>query len=226
MAALDVVHNRIVQAGLGEACLELHSTKASKGTVMKELAAALDASLQSVAAPTTSTQRLPQVRNTLSEYVDAVHTPYGTLGISPFRAYGQLGQVLTAPRLQYSGDFQNVILDQLDQTVRDLKDLNATSIPIGAPAVHACRDSPKTFYSADDLHDIQNFDRDLDRRIGELRVLAESVEKSYGFPSLGKFHDVDTAVEIAEQCSARPRCAPIDVLNSEAWNTPPAEATI
>lgn len=51
MAALEVVHRRIVQAGLGEACLELHSTKANKRAVMKELAASLDASLQSVAAP-------------------------------------------------------------------------------------------------------------------------------------------------------------------------------
>src|SRR5215813_3341928 len=68
MAALEVVHNRLVQAGLGEACLELHSTKANKRTVMKELAAALDASLQGIAAPTASTKRLPLVRTTLSEY--------------------------------------------------------------------------------------------------------------------------------------------------------------
>ena len=48
MAALDVVHSRLVKAGLGEFCLELHSTKASKRGVMRSLAAAIDASLQSV----------------------------------------------------------------------------------------------------------------------------------------------------------------------------------
>ena len=46
MAALEVVYNRLVEAGLGEFCLELHSTKANKRTVMKDIAAALDASLQ------------------------------------------------------------------------------------------------------------------------------------------------------------------------------------
>ena len=51
MAALEVVHSRLVQAGLGEFCLELHSTKANKRAVMKEIAAALDASLQRAAAP-------------------------------------------------------------------------------------------------------------------------------------------------------------------------------
>jgi very-short-patch-repair endonuclease len=224
MAALDVVHSRIVQAGLGEACLELHSTKANKRTVMKELAAALDASLQGVAAPTVSTQRLPQVRNTLSEYVQAVHTPYGSIGISPFRAYGELGRVLGAPRLKYSGAFENVSLEQLDQTLRDLEDLAATSIPIGTPAEHAWRDSTKTFYSEDDLQDIQDVARDLDMRIGELLALARTVENNYGFPALRTFDDVDTAVEVARTMQRSPG-APIDVLNSEAWNAPPAEAT-
>jgi predicted ATP-dependent serine protease len=46
MAALQVVHSRLVNAGLGEFCLELHSTKANKRAVMQELAASLDASLQ------------------------------------------------------------------------------------------------------------------------------------------------------------------------------------
>ena len=48
MAALEVVHSRLVEGGLGEFCLELHSTKANKRGVMRSLAAAIDASLQSV----------------------------------------------------------------------------------------------------------------------------------------------------------------------------------
>src|SRR5262249_45838309 len=94
MAALQVVYNRLVSVGLGEFCLEIHSTKANKRAVMKELASALDASLQRVAAPTLSTQRLPQVRATLTEYAYAVHAPHGVLGLSPYRVYGELSKVL------------------------------------------------------------------------------------------------------------------------------------
>jgi very-short-patch-repair endonuclease len=224
MAALEVVHSRIVHAGLGEACLELHSTKANKRTVMTELAKALDASLQGVAAPTTSTQRLPQVRNTLSEYVQAVHEPYGTLGISPFRAYGDLGRVLAAPRLKYSGSAENVALNELEQTVRDLEDLAATSIPIGTPAKHAWRDSTKTLYSEDHLQDIKELARELAGQIDELVPVAEAIEKSYGLPELRTFHDVETAIEVASAMQRSPG-APVEVLNSEAWNAPPAEAT-
>ena len=66
-AALEVVHSRLVQAGLGEFCLELHSTKAQKRKVIQGLAAALDASLEPIVAPTASTQRLPHVRHSLNE---------------------------------------------------------------------------------------------------------------------------------------------------------------
>ena len=121
---------------------------------MKELAASLDASLQSVAAPTISTQRLPQVRNTLSEYVAAVQDPFGTLAMSPYRAYGELGRVLSAPRASISGAVDKVTLDQLNQAVRDLQDLAATSAPIGIPSEHAWRESTRTFYSEDNCENI------------------------------------------------------------------------
>src|SRR5262245_35663139 len=90
MAALDVVHSRLVKAGLGEFCLELHSTKASKRTVMRSLAAAIDASLEPVTVGLQAGAALPGVRATLNDYVRALHAPHGTLGMTPFEAYGAL----------------------------------------------------------------------------------------------------------------------------------------
>jgi hypothetical protein len=103
MAALSVVHARLVAAGLGEFCLELHSTKANKRAVMQALGAALDASLQGVAAPTASTERLPAVRATLADYVRAVHAPHGALGASPYQGYGEYGRVMGAPARRTPG---------------------------------------------------------------------------------------------------------------------------
>jgi hypothetical protein len=97
MAALQVVHSRLVSAGLGEFCLELHSTKANKRAVMQELAASLDASLQQFAVPTVSTKHLPHVRTGLTEYANAVHTPYGALGISPYHASENSASCSTRP---------------------------------------------------------------------------------------------------------------------------------
>jgi very-short-patch-repair endonuclease len=224
MAALEVVHSRIVQAGLGEACLELHSTKANKRTVMKELAASLDASLQGLAVPTVSTQRLPHVRQMLSDYVEAVHAPRAALNFSPYRVYGELGKLLSAPRLKCSGQTANVTFEQLQQTVRDLNDLAATSVPIGRPSSHAWRDSTKSFYSEDDLESIAELSRALEQRSAECMSLAEAVKQTYGFPRLESFKDIETGVALANAMHRSPG-APLDVLNNDAWNAPPSEAT-
>jgi len=224
MAALEVVHNRLVQAGLGEACLELHSTKANKRTVMKELAAALDASLQGIAAPTASTQRLPLVRTTLSDYVKAVHTPYGVLGIAPYRAYGALGRVLSAPRLKYNGPVEALSLDQVDQTVRDLQDLAAASTVIGTPAEHPWRDTTKTFYSEDDLLSIDELARDLTARLSGLIQQVAAIQQAIGLPEIRTFGDIEAAAGIASVLRRSPG-APMAVLQNDAWNSPPAEAT-
>src|SRR5262249_43619088 len=141
MAALQVVHSRLVNAGLGEFCLELHSTKANKRSVMQELSMTLDASLQRVVAPTLSTQRLPQVRAGLAEYVNAVHAPYGILGLTPYRAYGELGAVLHAPRVKYSGAVDRITQAQLNETVRTLNDLAVAAEVVGDPRVHPWRDT-------------------------------------------------------------------------------------
>jgi very-short-patch-repair endonuclease len=223
MAALEVVHNRLVHAGLGDSCLELHSTKANKRTVMTEIARALDASLQGIAAPTASTQRIPQVRTTLSDYVSAVHTPFGLLGISPYRAYGDLGKVIDAPRFSYSGAADAVTHDQLQQTIRDLEDLTATSDPIGVPANHSWRDANKTFYTEQDLDLIRDLCSQLGQDLKELIEASAQVQERFSLPSIDALSDIKVALEIATVIRQSPG-APLAVLSSEAWNSPPAQA--
>lgn len=223
MAALEVVHNRLVQAGLGDSCLELHSTKANKRTVMTEIARSLDASLQGIAAPTASTQRIPQVRTTLSDYVAAVHTPFGLLGISPYRAYGDLGKVIDAPRFTFSGAADAVTLDQLEQAIRDLEDLAATSAPIGVPASHPWRDANKTFYTEQDLDVIEDLCSGLVGKLTELIESSAQVQQRFSLPPIKVLTDIDVATEIASVIKQSPG-APLAVVTSDAWNSPPAQA--
>jgi len=117
MAALEVVHRRLVQAGIGEFCLELHSSKANKRAVMKGLSAALDASLQPIAGTTGTGHRLPVVRGALSDYVRAVHEPFGALGKSPYGVVGELGTVLQAPKIKLDADISKVTAEDLAASV-------------------------------------------------------------------------------------------------------------
>jgi very-short-patch-repair endonuclease len=223
MAALEVVYERLVKAGFGEFCLELHSTKANKRAVMKELASALDASFQSVAAPRSSTERLPLVRNTLTEYARAVHTPFGALGASPYRVYGELGRVIAAPRVKLEGRIDAVSREQLEQAARDLHDLAATAGEIGVPARHPWRDTTRTFYSPDDLEAARETAADAAARATELARRAAGVAEAFGLPPVTGLADVDTAAEVASVLARSPG-APLAVLRNGAWNAPPAEA--
>ncbi len=225
MAALSVVHDRLVRAGLGEFCLELHSTKANKRAVMKELAAALDASLQRVAAPTASTQRLPSVRAALNEYVRAVHAPFSSLGVSPWRAFGELGVVLDAKRVRYGGPVDGgILLTQIEDAARRLRDLAAAAAPIGAPAQHPWRDTTRTFYSAADLEMIDDLARRAIAAFEEVRSAAAAVEASYGLPAPRSPADVAATAAIAATLARSPG-APPAVLANAAWNAAPHAAT-
>jgi very-short-patch-repair endonuclease len=225
MAALDVVYRRLVRAGLGEFCLELHSTKANKRAVMQELAAALDASLQRVAAPTVSTQRLPGVRATLSEYVSAVHKPHGSLAVSPFRAYGEFDRVIGAPRVAYTGLTDTAVTPLiLEQTIRELHDLGAAAAGLGVPAEHPWRDTQRTFYTSDSLDDVSAAALTLATAVAEVISKAEYVCETFALPSVKTFADVATATTVAEVMHRSPG-APLAVLASEAWNAPPPAAT-
>ena len=224
MAALQVVHSRLAAVGLGEFCLELHSTKANKREVMRGLAATVDASLQRIAAPAASAQRLPQVRAELSEYVRALHEPYGALSLSPYLAYGELGRVLGAPRWVWSGPAAaTVAREPLEEAVRRLQDLTAVAAEVGTPAEHPWRDTARTFYSQHDLETVQEAGEALARGLAEVRRRAEAVEAGFQLPPVRTFADVETAAGIAAVLARSPG-APLEVLASDSWNAPPPEA--
>jgi superfamily I DNA and/or RNA helicase/very-short-patch-repair endonuclease len=223
MAALDVVHRRLVAAGLGEFCLELHSTKANKRAVMQQIRTALDASLQRLAGTKSSTDRLPVVRARLSEYARSVHAPFGSLNLSPYRIYGELGKVLDAPKLALQVDIFNTTQAQLNDILRDLKDLAVAAEVIGSPSKHAWRDTTKTFYSEQGLDQISALGSEIIIRLENIIERATAVESALGLPPIRNFIDIETAVEIAKVLSCSPG-APLAVLSNPAWNIAPPEA--
>ena len=74
MAALEVVYKRLCNVGLGEFCLELHSHKANKREVIKELARCYEEKLAPQPQPSAEDfARLKQRRDQLNRYVQALH---------------------------------------------------------------------------------------------------------------------------------------------------------
>jgi very-short-patch-repair endonuclease len=91
MAALNVVKRRLDNCGLGDFCLELHSHKTSKVSLLKSLEERIQASPR-FSAPTTLAHKqglLNYKRDELTKYVLLLNAPYGAIGKTPFELIWQ-----------------------------------------------------------------------------------------------------------------------------------------
>lgn len=93
MAALDVVKRRLDAVGLGDACLELHSHKTNKKSLLVELQRTLNLGRPVVASIENELQLLVETRRQLNDYCEAINTPIGSSGVAPYEAYGRLLQL-------------------------------------------------------------------------------------------------------------------------------------
>lgn len=224
IAALEVVYSRLVEVGLGEFCLELHSTKANKRAVMQELAATLDASLQRPRTESTAAGRIATVRAELTAYANALHAPHGACSMSPYEAYGELERVLEARKLKFTKPIDGMTCEQIAAVERDLRDLAEAAHSVGVPAQHPWRDTTRTFYSEQDIDSTREVLQSLGARIKRIAELTAQVEREFSLPMIRTVADVRTASTVADVMARSPG-APLAVLQSEAWNSPPRQAT-
>lgn len=115
MAALSVVHDRLVRAGLRDICLELHSRTANKKALAQELGRTLMASAKALPGAADPT-RLRATRDQLNQIAACLHDPLPPTGDTPFRAIseivGQIGKDAPPPSIPLKG------LDALDRAAR------------------------------------------------------------------------------------------------------------
>jgi very-short-patch-repair endonuclease len=92
MAALDVVHRRLRDAGLASLALELHSSKANKRVLLEELKRARGAAAPIPRGEATLVQRLTDSRDELNRHAEMMHTVHEPSGLTPFQMLGNLIQ--------------------------------------------------------------------------------------------------------------------------------------
>ena len=105
MAALSVVHDRLVKVGLRDVCLELHSKSANKKVVLAEIARTLGAA-QAIPAMPQAPVALTETRDRLNRIADALHTPIGETGETPFSALARQARYIgmDAPTPMFEAD--------------------------------------------------------------------------------------------------------------------------
>lgn len=93
MAALEVVKRRLDQAGVGDACLELHSNKANRRNLLGELRRTWELGAPKGAAATAADAGLEGSRSLLNAHVDRMHRALPASGLTPYEVIGQLARI-------------------------------------------------------------------------------------------------------------------------------------
>ena len=92
MAALDVVKRRLDKAGVGDACLELHSNKVSKRAVLDELRRTWELGSPHGDLSGALLRRLTEARDHLNAHADRMHRQHPQTELNPYQVFGQLVQ--------------------------------------------------------------------------------------------------------------------------------------
>jgi len=87
MAALEVVKSRLDAAGLGDFCLELHSRKANKREVLKELERTITRTPPKEIPLGQKFSQLESLKSELNTYAKALGKPIGAIKYSPFELF-------------------------------------------------------------------------------------------------------------------------------------------
>lgn len=142
MAALDVVKRRLDAAGVGDACLELHSNKANKRLLLDELRRTWELGTPLGSSTSTLTQRLAAARDDLNAHVERLHLAHPMAQRSPYDVLSEL------VRLRDAGHEPNDIglpealgwsPDDFDERSRLLTELGERVQLIGQPSLHPWR---------------------------------------------------------------------------------------
>lgn len=148
MAALEVVKKRLEKVGLGDYCLELHSRKTNKKKVIEELGKVMQQPKKPDHDHDQDLVKLEQLRAELNNYVRELHSPFGNLGMTPYKAIGVINAnpdiediaFLFSNPEEWQRDKFEACIDLMDRLGRNL-------VNIQDPTTHPWRLSRLTEFS-------------------------------------------------------------------------------
>ena len=205
-AALDVVYHRLESCHLGPLCLEMHSTKAQKKAVYKDLEQALDLG-RPEDVDLNQYEQLKNVRDQLNNLSKQLHTVDEVNGETPYKTMGELTRLIAMddfPRPDYRVE-EMAIWDQ-DRTekaagqVDRLADLTAEHGPEGA---HIWRGANQQITPMERQRLNDQVSR-LNQVLGELSDCLETACRALSLSERGGLDFLDKVLKLLQLMSAKP----------------------
>ena len=186
MAALEVVHRRLNDIGLGPFCLELHSSKARKVEVLQQLGQALDITAERTASDwAREADRLGQFRQDLNGLVGALHKTYPN-GLTVFSAIGTCIQFSgKAPSTMPWPDVFTHSQEQLDGLGETSRRISAMAEDLGPLSGHPLAAIGRSEWSPSWSDELSSASKLLDTAIQSLTEKSQEVEGFIKYSTLG-----------------------------------------
>ncbi|MBT3070308.1 DUF3320 domain-containing protein [Rhodomicrobium sp. Az07] len=198
--ALEVVRKRLNDIGLGSFCLEVHSAKAQKATVLAQLKTAWESRAADAASEwETETANLKALRDRLNEVVVALHRRHGN-GQSVHKALGRvIAQRDFAPKLKLS--FPSP--DQHDEAdMRALRNLcrslrTAVQALGSAPANHPLKEIGHEAWSPVWRGELEAACAAFRKAVVDLSIAGAVLAKNFGTADTGDPHRLYSMIVLA-----------------------------
>lgn len=219
MAALDVVHRRLQQAGLGDLALELHSNKISKKAVLEELRRTKDASPKKVRDGASVVQKLGESTTKLNAFARRLHTKLQPCGLTPYQIMGRLvqahddggpsGYVLegAAQWTRVDHDDRYALAEEFAERLRDL----------GPPPQHVWRGVQSDALDPREVELLLSKIDDLQSELRGALEVADISRQQLGAPSAVTLNDLSMALSYLQAANSLPRDADQSALAHDAW---------
>ncbi|MFP3544387.1 DUF3320 domain-containing protein [Rhizobium sp. SIMBA_035] len=222
MAALEVVKRRLDQAGVGDACLELHSNKANKRGLLAELQHTWELGAPKGESGSAVTQRLTDARDQLNAHPVRIHHVYQPSALSPFQVMGHLARLrrqgmkpsdIELPAAaQWTPEAREQAKSLLVELAERIKD-------IGLPRHHVWYGVGLTGISPLDLERLTTRLTSTNAELGELRSTMDSVAATLERAPVASLQSFAKVAAIAERVASCPPGISPAALADEIWST-------
>ena len=222
MAALEVVKRNLDKVGLGNACLELHSHKINKKAVVDELKRILELGAPLIDALEEEVRLLLNNRDDLNSYCQAVNTPIGESGITPYQAYGEL---LAVKRRLSGVELPSLDLHQFQHSASEFREgleqtekLQAHLKGMGIPTNHPFWGSRCQFFLPTNRESLERTAAEARETVTALKDSSEQLAQHLKLPVPNTCEAVESLIRASHRALDAPNLAGVDVQSTE-WRT-------
>jgi len=182
MAALSVVQKRLTDIGLDPFCLELHSNKSKKSSILEQLQKTTEVLRKSSPQEFASeAERLKNQKTELNEYVKALHKKH-SFGFSLFDSFAEVANIKNAnDNIQFENNFiEELTKDKFIELSDIVEELQNAGRLCGHPYNHPLKEISTTAYTqqikVSSLETIRSYVGLLSEKISSIKGFCDLVE--------------------------------------------------